>query len=558
MSTTTPPPNGPGPEFLEPAGGEPFKPPRERRGGSRRTALIAGGAAVGLALVGGGVWAAVSFLATGPQPAEALPSSTLGYASLDLDPSGGQKIEAFRMIQKFPALKKELGGLNADDDLLEKAFAEVEQECDGFDYADDVKPWIGQRFAAAAVDLGKDQPTPVGVLQVSDADAAGDGLAKLQKCAGNDIGGWAVDGDWAVVAESKALADQVVEATAEGSLADDETFRQWTGDAGDAGVASFYAAPAAGAYLGDALSFPMNPLAGPMGLLGGSSMQCELGVDGPVCEGSKVDTQAPDVPEDVQQALADFQGAAATLRFDEGSLELEYAGDPGIKGLDAFAGGDAAAAVGSLPENTAAAIGVGLPDGWFQHVLDQVESLSGGSMTGDEVLAEMKAETGLTGDDIETLFGDSTALAVSSDIDPATVFGSSDGSGLPIGVKIKGDADGIGAVLDKIGAQAGSDATFLGHDADGDFVAVGPDGSYRKALLEDGNLGGSAVFENVVREADDAGAIFFVNFDAGDWLSRLAQTDPEAKQNLEPLQGLGFSSWAEDGTAHAVFRLTTD
>jgi len=43
-------------------------------------------------VVAGGAWAATSFFATGSQPAEALPDSTVAYASIDLDPSGGQKI----------------------------------------------------------------------------------------------------------------------------------------------------------------------------------------------------------------------------------------------------------------------------------------------------------------------------------------------------------------------------------------------------------------------------------------------------------------------------------
>ena len=75
----------------------------------------------------------MSFFASGPQPSEVLPSSTIGYASVDLDPSGGQKIEAFRMLDKFPAIKKELNGFDADDDLLEKVFSELEKDCDGLE-----------------------------------------------------------------------------------------------------------------------------------------------------------------------------------------------------------------------------------------------------------------------------------------------------------------------------------------------------------------------------------------------------------------------------------------
>ncbi len=251
MSSTTPPPAGPGgPEYLDQAGGEPVGPTGEGGGrGARRTALVAGGAVVGLGLLGGGVWAAMSFFATGSQPAEALPASTVGYASVDLDPSGGQKIEAFRMMQKFPAIDKELGGVDADDDILERVFSE--SDCEGLDYADDVKPWLGYRFAVAAVDLGEDTPAPVGVLQVSDADAAEDGLAQLAKCSGGESMGWVVEGDWAIVAETDDIAQQVVDATGEGTLADDETYQDWSDEVGDAGIMSMYAAPEAGKFLAE-------------------------------------------------------------------------------------------------------------------------------------------------------------------------------------------------------------------------------------------------------------------------------------------------------------------
>ena len=76
---------------------------------------------VGLVAVGVGAWAAYNFLTTGPQPAEALPAKTLGYVSIDLDPSGGQKIEALQTLNKFPAFKDYVG-INADDDLRKEIF----------------------------------------------------------------------------------------------------------------------------------------------------------------------------------------------------------------------------------------------------------------------------------------------------------------------------------------------------------------------------------------------------------------------------------------------------
>jgi hypothetical protein len=106
------PPSGT-PEYLEYGAGSPLPPepaaPTETSGGrgGRRAWWIAGGA-VALLGVGAGAWAALGFFQQGAQPAEALPSTTVAYLSIDLDPAGGQKIDAFRTLNKFPAFKDEV------------------------------------------------------------------------------------------------------------------------------------------------------------------------------------------------------------------------------------------------------------------------------------------------------------------------------------------------------------------------------------------------------------------------------------------------------------------
>ena len=118
-----------------------------------------------------------------------------------------------------------------------------------------MKPWVGSRAAMAAVDLGEDEPAAVGVVQVSDAGQAEDGMATLvETCGGDsgDAGGWVVDGDWMVIAETEEIAQQVVDAADGASLAGDAAFGQWTGEAGDDGFMSFYVAKAAAQYLDDA------------------------------------------------------------------------------------------------------------------------------------------------------------------------------------------------------------------------------------------------------------------------------------------------------------------
>ena len=222
-----------GPDYLDASG--PLEP--EPANDNRKRLVVVGALLAGGAVVAGGAWAASSFFATGSQPAEALPDSTVAYFSMDLDPSGGQKIEAIKMMRKFPAVSDNIS-LKTDDDLRERMFEEITKsgECEGLDYAKDVEPWLGSRAAMAVVDLGGDEPAPVGVVQVKDAGKAEEGVAKLiETCGGEaagDTGGWVVEGDWLVVAETKAIATDVVEAADKAPLASDASFGKWTGEAG--------------------------------------------------------------------------------------------------------------------------------------------------------------------------------------------------------------------------------------------------------------------------------------------------------------------------------------
>jgi hypothetical protein len=552
--TSSTPPEGSQPEYLEQGGGAPLV--REQGsggGGGRRKAVLVGVGVLALAAVGGGVWAATSFLGTGSQPTEALPAATLGYASIDLDPSGGQKIEAIRMLNKFPAFKDELG-LDTDDDIKRKIFdeGEVSAACDGLDYARDIEPWLGDRAAVAAVDLGQEQPVPVAVLQVNDADAASDGLAKVRECAGGDVGGWTIAGEWAVVARSEALADEVAAETDKATLADDETYQKWTDEVGDAGVLNLYAAPAAGDYLAD----NMDTLGFPFGMAAGAGASAD-GQRQVIPEHSA----GPQLPDAMVEDLRNFQGVAATLRFDDGALELESVGDADAMRQSMFATDAGDDVLASLPADTAAAIGVGLQDGWAQSLLDQIGGVLGSGETPDQMVAQAEKWTGLAlPEDLETLFGDSTVIAVGNDFDPEAFANSPDGSDVPVGIKVKGDADAIEGVLDKVRTRIGEPMSEpLRSQSEGDVVAIGPNDDYLAEILGDGGLGHSEAFRNVVREAEQAGAIVFVNFDAGgDWLSALAEGDPEARENLEPLEGLGISSWQDGDTGHGMVRLTTN
>ncbi len=92
-------------------------------------------------------------------------------------------------------------------------------------------------------------------VEVLDDDAADEGVRDLLTCDGGDAGesaGWVVEDGWLVLAETPEIARGVVDDTAEGSLAEDEDFRRWTGEVGDAGVLTMYAAPEAPRVLAEA------------------------------------------------------------------------------------------------------------------------------------------------------------------------------------------------------------------------------------------------------------------------------------------------------------------
>lgn len=532
MSSSMP-PGGEGtgqPEYLEQGSGSPLaadSSASSARGGKRRALLVGGGLAA-LALIGVGSWAAVSFFATGAQPAEALPDSTLGYVSVDLDPSGSQKLDAMRMLKKFPSIDEQID-LDTDDDLKERLFEEMglEESCAGVTYADDVEPWLGDRAAVAMIDLGEDASTPVAAIQLSDAAAAKDGLAVLQECAGGDEGGWAISGDWVVVAETTSIADRVVEETESGSLSEDADYQKWTDEVGDSGILNMYAAPEAGAYLADS----MDGMFG-LGGLGGTA--------------------------ELTEALEDFAGMAMTVRFDDGGVELAFASDASPMGKAAptsDAGGDV---IATLPEDTAVALGLGLTEGWFGDVLDQLAGYSGG-MSVEDLIEEAQQETGLElPEDAETLTGESAALALGGGFDPEALVNSASGSDVPFGIKVKGDAEAIETVLDKLRATVPAGELDISSDSDGDMVAFGPNADYVDEILGDGSLGDLDAYQDVVAESDNAGAVLFVNFNASSWLDSFLDSDPELARNLEPLAALGMSGWIDGDVSHAVLRLSTD
>jgi hypothetical protein len=552
------------PEYLDSTSGDRAAPetgpgtgegeePAGRR--SRRATWLVGGGVIGVVALGAGAWAAMSFLQQGEQPAAALPSTTVAYASIDLDPSGSQKIDAFRTLNKFPAFKDKVG-IHSVDDVRQKLGDELIKSlgCDGLTFDHDIDPWLGNRAAVAAVDLGGTNPEPVSVVQVTDDGKADAGLEKLMACGGDTTGDVAYDvhDGWAILASSQDAVHQVVSGTDHASLADDDTYQKWTKATGDSGVVTLYAAPAAGDYL----SRQLSDLESNLGGLGLAMDPTRLGTASYATSSAYHSTLTTDT-SGLDRVLEDFQGAAATIRFTGDGLELSTVSDPSLS-QSSLASDQGGAIVQNLPDDTAAAIGIGLEPGWLSSFADRI-ALYSGDADGHQLLQKLSRESGLDlPDDVETLLGSSTALSISKDFDYEAASMSDDGSGVPVAVTVKGDPAAIDQVLRKIRAQEPG-AAVLGTDSSGDLVAMGPTPAYRQEVLAGGHLGDTEAFRGVIPDAADAGIVVYVDVDGLDKvISQLAGGDQQVDDNLAPLKALGFSSWMDGDVARMSLKVSTD
>ncbi|HEU4514191.1 MAG TPA: DUF3352 domain-containing protein [Nocardioidaceae bacterium] len=522
---------------------------RTERSTTRRWPVLGIAAAGVVGVVGLGGWAAMSLMADGTQPAEAVPANAIGYVSLDLDPTAEQKVEAVRILRKFPAIAEELD-LSSQDDLRRWVFEQMQQDgvCEDLDYARDVEPWIGDRIALAGVpgDKTGDEPTPLVALQVTDTDAATAGIAKLAGCGDAGDHGVAVSGDYVLVSDSQPHADALAASVEQGTLADDADYQRWMERVGDPGIVTMYAAPGAVDAVLDMRHAMSDELTGP----GGRH---------PMFPRPDMDTMR----EQLEKMAADFEGMAGVIRFEDGAVEAELAGETSPE--DLITSGDRAG-VTELPASTALALGVSLQEGWSEKYVDMLGRLLGAEGSVDRMLSDAEAMTGLElPEDIERLLGDGFALSADRSLDLAAA--SRNPAAVPAGIRVSGDPAEIKAVVAKIRTALGPQAGMLVVEEGDGVVAFGLDADYVRELAGQGALGDQVVFQDVVPDPDRAGAVFFLDLDAVElWVSQgmelSGETGPRAQriqENLAPLRALGVSaSVDEDGTERALMRLSTD
>jgi len=568
-------------------GGGAWEGPREPR--RRRTGwYVAGGAIAAVALVAGGTVFAASQLNDDRSPGAAagLPSDTLAYAGIDLDPSMGQKIEAIKALRRFPAFTDDLK-VDPSTDLRKLMLDDMLQgpACKSVTWDDDVKPWLGTDIAAAVVPTVSGGPQPVMVLKVTDESAAAKSLPALLTCA-EAPHGLSVAHGWAVIAKNTAIAQSVSNQSASNALADDTDFKTWTDRTGDPGVASFYASPDAGKTLAGSLdSLAMlgrGPFAASSDSVSSSSASSTAAPAAYVPSGAK-SAASPTDPfaalEDVcpnatsgkgmddrtplshgqmdlyKTQMRKLQGAAATLRFARGGFELETAS--GVEGAKPSSGSSGLA---TLPSDTAIAFGFGGAGDLLTTVTDAFAQgftqACGG--TPDKLWQTVSEISGLTlPGDLHTLLDGGLTVALSGSTDPEKLVNGGPGD-LPAGIELHGDPDAIAAVLAKL-TLPGVQQILATTKGDG-VVAIGPDAAYRDELLAKGDLGSSEEFTDVVPHADEAPSALYVSFTR---LQKILSSDAadvprDVQENLAHLGALGDSSWVgHDGIAHGLIRLST-
>jgi hypothetical protein len=144
----------------------------------------------------------------GQQPEDVLPKSAVAFAKVDLAPSLGQRKAVYDLTRKFDNIDTK-SVETIKDDLLKALF----ESNDSLDYQKDIKPWLGDRAAVAAVpDSSSDHVAPVAAVQYTDKDKATRTLNDAKEDATGDSFAFAFSGDYVIVATTQAEADKYAKA----------------------------------------------------------------------------------------------------------------------------------------------------------------------------------------------------------------------------------------------------------------------------------------------------------------------------------------------------------
>lgn len=202
-------------------------------------------------LRGGLALAAVGALAAGylvldplgrrnPAPesgADVLPASVRAYAELDVEPDLLQRAELVRFALRVKPLTQTLS-LTEQGDLRQELWTGLVKGtgCQGLDYDDVVKPWLGRKLAVA---LPAGQGKPVWALQVTDEARAREGVATLAGCGAlpSDV---AYRDGFLVLADGAGAAARVLSEGQANPLAQGADYQEDRKRVGRAGLLNFW------------------------------------------------------------------------------------------------------------------------------------------------------------------------------------------------------------------------------------------------------------------------------------------------------------------------------
>jgi len=519
-----------------------WDPPAPRPGRKRRRLLVIG-APITVAVLAGGAFAAAQLVGalsgTGtPGLASALPSSTIAFAQVNLDPDADQKIAMYDIGKKFPKVKHAVTKNDPAHSLIDY-FIKRSGNADDAVTWNDIKSWAGVRVGLALLATSDAKPYPLLAVQIKNADKAAAGIAKLKSNeADTDDFFYKIDGKYAYASDSQAHLDAAIQdLDTNGALAGTAAFKPAAKTVGDGDILGGYAnlaalKPLARSYV-DQLADKHSEL-NSVDVGGGFASS-----DGSECASSSADSfddaDSSDGSEcayssDVSAPTFDPAQLDKTLDALKGvmSLHVQLNGGGGQLKVDGFGIGSSTVAAGtasgvfSLPSDST----IGLGATGLSTVLK--------AELGNDALDSVLSGSGLTADDLRGLLGNDAAFSLGANL----------GSDSPDwGVIVHGgDAAKAKASLNKIVDQAGGD--FSGAiGGSGDTYTIASSSAYA-AKLGSGRLGDDPLFKKAVPDAQGSQVIAFID------IGSLVVADDGASAVAQQFSAVGVTARSTGDSMH--------
>ena len=494
----------------------------EPSSGSRRSAgravLVAAAGLLTVGVAGAAVYAGTALGGGGTQPEDVLPSGAIGFVKVDFDPAAGQKLAAYRLAQQFPD-----SGVTGEDSLRDDLFGGLLDGEDAQQYEDHVAPWIGQRAGVAWLPPGpedSDTPRAVVAVQVTDRDAAQDGLTALRDAGTVAAGGsevlweFTADGDYVLLSQERSVLDAAVDAPEH--LADDTRFTD-----------------AVAALDGDQVALGWLDVEGFWGALPEQERErAAQGTPGLAPEGTVV-----------VGAHVEDDGVEVVGR----SLDVSVGDAPAVQALldNSFGRTPPDGLVQQLPADSAVAISLtGVGEG-----LSELWEAQGEEAAADPQVAELVDTYGLPlPEDLSALFGSELAVGVGGDLT---------GGAPRVDVQVTTADPDRALELVEAARTAAAQAQVPGVGAveverlDDGYAVHSPTGDESGA----GELGDLELFSRTVPDVETSGATYYVD------VARVVEgtggsegLTEQMRRNLEPVKAVGWTASMQDG-GDGTFRL---